>query len=300
MRSVAFVNALIVFLSTLSAAEKPYTFDLKWGAKGSGPGQFVKPTGIAVDSEGAVYVVDQGNHRIQKFDADGKFITTWGSKGTGSTRFRLPHSVATGPDGTIHVTDWANCRVQTFDKAGQFLAQWGSPGDAEGELKFPAGIAVDAAGDVYVADRDNRRVQRLRTDGAAVARYVGYALLPVDVAVGPGQRLYVLSQNDAVWCFNDPGQTPTTWWRSGDGDGRFSDPRGIAVDSAGNVFVADSRHHRVQKLTSGGRMLVKWGRKGRDDGEFNFPYDVAVAPSGYVYVVDKYNHRVQRFQQASD
>lgn len=78
-------------------------------------------------------------------------------------------------------------------------------------------------------------------------------------------------------------------------DGGFDRPAGIAVDATGNIYVADSWNHRIQKFDSSGSFLAKWGKWGTDDGQFQFPVDVAVDDAGYVYVLDELNHRVQKF-----
>ena len=72
---------------------------------------------MAVAADGSVYVADRGNHRIQKFDADGVFVTKWGSSGTGNGQFNLPFGVAVAADGSVYVADRGNHRIQKFDAA---------------------------------------------------------------------------------------------------------------------------------------------------------------------------------------
>jgi hypothetical protein len=87
----------------------------------------------------------------------------------------------------------------------------------------------------------------------------------------------------------------TTWGSTGPGDGQFSAPGGVAVDSTGNVYVADSENHRIQKFSAHGVFLAKWGTQGGGDREFTRPGDVATDVVGNVYVADTDNHRVQKF-----
>jgi hypothetical protein len=141
-------------------------FITKWGSAGTGNGTFNLPSGIAIDSlniidsTGAVYVADTGNHRIQKFNSSGGFITKWGSEGAADGQFELPQGVAIDSSGNVFVADTANHRIQKFGYNGTFILKWGSEGTVNGTFKAPTGIAVDADGLVYVPDTDNNRVQK--------------------------------------------------------------------------------------------------------------------------------------------
>jgi len=85
------------------------------------------------------------------------------------------------------------------------------------------------------------------------------------------------------------------WGQAGAGDGQFNAPTGIAVDSAGDVYVADTANHRIQKFDDQGNFLIKWGSSGSGAGQFNAPKGVAVDSAGNVYVVDSGNNRIQKF-----
>ena len=106
-----------------------------WGGRGSENGQFDDPYGIAADGAGHVYVTDYRNHRIQKFDGDGTFLTKWGGEGSGDGEFRNPWGVAADRDGNVYVADSNNHRIQTFAADGAFLAQWGGEGGGEGQFR---------------------------------------------------------------------------------------------------------------------------------------------------------------------
>ena len=101
----------------------------EWGAFGSADGQFWNPTGIAVDSTGNVYVADRDNHRIQKFTADGEFITDWDvwyGPLANLQEMRFPSGVAVDTAGNVYVTDRENYRVVKFTSDGAFITTWGT------------------------------------------------------------------------------------------------------------------------------------------------------------------------------
>ena len=123
---------------------------LQWGSFGTGEGQFSGPHGIEVDAAGDVYVVDTGNHRVQKFTSNGVFLTTWGSLGAGHGDFNHPHGVGIGPDGNVYVAETGNNRVQKFTSDGVFITTWGSFGTEDGQFMHTHGLAVDDSGFVYV------------------------------------------------------------------------------------------------------------------------------------------------------
>ena len=90
-------------------------------------------------------------------------------------------------------------------------------------------------------------------------------------------------------------QFVTKWGSNGSGDGQFSNPHGVIVDSSGNVYVVDTSNNRIQKFNSSGTFIAKWGSGGSGDGQFNYPYGLAVDSSGNVYVADENNGRIQKF-----
>jgi DNA-binding beta-propeller fold protein YncE len=245
-----------------------------WGTGGLAVGQFNIPDGVAVDSAGNVYVADRLNNRIQKFTAGGRFLDAWGGPpGAAIRQFNAPYGVAVDGLGHVYVADTQNNRVQKLSSTGRFLATWGhnggdgTPGIGNGEFTDPRGIAVDDAGDVYVADHGNNRIQKLSPTGRFLAR----------------------------WGANGGDGTP------GSADGEFRIPRGIAIDHAGHVYVADKGNNRIQELSRTGRFMRRWGANGGDgspgagDGQFNLPYNIAIDGAGDLYVTDVLNHRVQKF-----
>jgi sugar lactone lactonase YvrE len=203
-----------------------------WGTPGSAEGEFefyAPESGYgtaygdaAFDAKGNIYVLDTGNHRVQKFDPDRKFLLAWGSTGDGEGQFLAPPSIAVSPDGRVYVPDEKRHDVQIFDSEGTFLGAFGESGSGDGQFSLPAGVALDASGDVWVADYTSGRIQRFSADGE----------------------------------FRD------AWGSPGSGDGQISSPDGVAVDAMGRVVVIEAGNGRVQALTADGRFLAKIGGRG--------------------------------------
>ncbi len=305
-----------------SSTLTPGEFLAAWGSTGNGDGQFVQPADIAVDRHGNVFVVDQANHRVQKFDAGGLFLSAWGGRGSGDGQFEAPTAIAAGPSDKLYVTDSGNRRVQVFDASGTYLGQWGSAGDAEGQFLQPTGIAVDAGGNVYVADGAHFRVQKFDGDGAFQLMW-GWGVASGDdafeicltdcrpgligagegqfdqawgVATGPQGSVYVVdNDNHNVQKFDGDGAFLMRWGSAGAGAGQFTSPYGVAIDAADNVYVADTGNERVQMFDAHGLFLTQWGSLGNGDGQFIEPRGVAVDPSGALYAGDWILNRIQKF-----
>ena len=278
-----------------SSSGEGYVFVTKWGTKGYNTGQLDHPDGVAVDSSGNVYVMDQFNNRIQKFNSIGTFITKWGSEGWTDGKFEYPLGIAVDSSGNVYVLDNQKYQVQKFNSTGTFLTKWGSEGSGEGQFSSPRGVAVDSSGNVYVSDILN--VQKFRSTGEFLAKWV---IDGSGVAVDSSGNIYVAdTSNNRIQKFNSTGAFLGRWGIQGTGDGQFNSPYGVAVDSLGNVYVTDLDNNRIQKFNSTGAFLAKWGTLGSGDGQFNQPEGIAVDSSGYVYVADYENNRIQKFMQES-
>ena len=133
------------------------------------PGDFAKPTGIAVDADGNLYVCDTLNDRIEIFDADGKFVSTFGKAGDGPGYFARPKGVAIDSDGHIWVADGMQDKVQVFNQEWQLLITFGGHGLLPGMFQGLAGIATDKNNRVFTSEIFPGRVQQFRyvTDAEA-------------------------------------------------------------------------------------------------------------------------------------
>lgn len=164
--------------------------------KGKALGQFWYPHGIAIDRQGAIYVADTFNNRIQILAPRGP-IGQLGAKGKGTHALREPEGVAVDAAGTIYVADTFSDRVVVFSKKGQWLRTFGSLGSGPGQFLLPIGIAVDSHGDIYVADSGNHRVQKFTSSGTLLWTLggpggpLGRFAFPQGIAIDRQDNVYV-------------------------------------------------------------------------------------------------------------
>ncbi|HWR35230.1 MAG TPA: SMP-30/gluconolactonase/LRE family protein [Clostridia bacterium] len=157
-------------------ADPPYKLLRKIGTTGKAhtltdPGNFGKPTNVAVDQDGNLFVSDTFNNRVQIFDADGKFIRTFGKAGDGPGYFARPKGIAIDGDGHVWVADGVQDRVQVFTQEGQLLLWMGGHGLLPGQFNTLAGLAIDKNNRVFTSEQYPGRVQMFRyfTDDEARA-----------------------------------------------------------------------------------------------------------------------------------
>lgn len=249
-------NYMLVFAQE---TEKIYEFAFKWGSKGTGDGQFLRPHGIDFDSHGNVYVTDRDLNNIQVFTSDGKFLYKWGEKGKGKGEFTTPYSVTLDKYDNVYVADRDNSRIQKFDSNGNFIKLWKKfdiPGSTD-TLFRPEALAIDSSsGNVYITDTGNNRTIKLDSNFNFISK----------------------------------------WGSTGSGEGEFDHPHGIGVDTSGNVYVNELNLPRIQKFDSNGDFIKQWGSKGTGPGEFDLKLEHLFVDKDNVWQVDGAdNPRVQKF-----
>jgi len=246
----------------------------------SGPGndQFENPISIAFDGSGNIYVSDSGywgsdygNNRVQIFNSSGNHLATigGGACGTGNTQLCWPRHIAIYGN-LLYVADADNHRVQIFDISNPAapvytgtLGTTGSPGSGNNQFDTPQGVAVDA-NYIYVADTENHRVQIFNRNTLAYVATIGGSY---------GTGVY-----------------------------QFKYPTDVAVDAAGNIYVADYANKRVQQYNSSRIYQRTYGTTGVSyvaaNDRFYYPEGVAVGPDGSIYVVEGYGHRLVKLNAA--
>jgi DNA-binding beta-propeller fold protein YncE len=158
-----------------------------------------RPTDVAIDGAGNIFVAEMSKHRVTRLNANGDFVDHIGSQGTGDGQFSSVGGVAVAPDGSIYASDHLGDRVLKFTNAGAFVSAFGETGDGNSQFHSPRGIDVDDDGDVYVADSVGNRVQKFDENGAFITAFgsegddEGEFDFPTDVAVTPdGSTVYVM------------------------------------------------------------------------------------------------------------
>jgi len=276
------------------------TMDKIWETKGN-PNTFHLPTELALDSQGKVYVIDGGNHRVQKFDKDGHFLLMWGSHGAGDGQFLFQASpahygsITVDKDDYVYVTDHHN-RVQKFDGNGTFLMKFGETGYADGKFATLYGVAVDGQGNIYTTDWTNYEIQTFSSKGEFLQKWEvpsckpGGMSSPYNLVLDEKGQLYIAHhQSNCIQKFDSQGNLLQQWGEIGKGNGQFSKPLSIALDAEGNIYITDNGNSRIQKFDGKGDFIATYG-------PFDYPVGIAVDPEGYVYVVEIVLGRVQKLR----
>jgi DNA-binding beta-propeller fold protein YncE len=177
----------------------------RFGERGMGPGQFMLPTDVAVDSRGFIYVAEYGgNDRISKFDPERNYLFSFGGPASGTGMLQRPSGLAVNADDNLWVADAGNHRVCCFSPDGELLKSVGRLGGAAGELRYPRDLLILSDGNLVVVD----------------------------------------SGNDRLAWFDLEGECLACWGHAGRRAGEFNMPLNTAATD-GHLFVADSKNHRV-------------------------------------------------------
>jgi DNA-binding beta-propeller fold protein YncE len=286
------------FIVQMALTPNKYAYLLKWGGPASE--LFVQPTGIAMDKDNNIYIVDSGRIKMKKINPEGRVQTAWGDSGKQLRILKNPTSIAVDNQGNVYVTDAKTHSFVKFDRTGTYKRKWGTEGTENLEFKTPSGVAVDSKNDIYVVDSGNHRVKKYNSQGTLKKIWGkqgtanGDFVYPKGIAVSQKNEVFVVDRV-RIQKFSLEGEFIASWGRRGTADGELNNPQGIFIDTLNFVYVADSGSDRIQKFDGNGKFIAKWGTPGTNNGQMQYPVDIAIDSRGYVYVVERNNNRVQLF-----
>ena len=227
----------------------------KFGGRGTKSGKFRQPCGIAVDEGDNIYVTDNDNNRIQKFDSNGTFINTVGCLGSNNLQFHFPVGICFNKtDHNLYICDQNNHRIQVITTDLKFVKCFGQKGSRDGQLERPKYSAFDDSNNLYVTDYVNNRVQVFTADG---------------------EFLRIISKKSS--------------------DQQLEEPYGIAIDSANIVYVSELSRNCISMFTSGGDYITSFGETGEAAGQFNRIRGLSIGENDSLIVSEAGNSRIQIF-----
>ena len=256
------------------------------------------PSDVAVGLSGNVYIADTANHRIRKVSLDGT-ITTVAGTGTPGGRFNpledgpaitalldSPSGIAIDASGNLYIADSENFRIRKVTPAGIIStvagnAIIGSDGDGgpanQASIGYVSGLAVDADGNLYIADQSHSKIRKVTPDGI------------ITTVAGTGERGFSGDGDEA---------TLAKLWLAGfifnDGNREVTQGSGIAVDSSGNLYIADTFNNRVRIVTPDGTITTVAGNGTLAiSASVRAPVDVAVDGAGNLYISQHLSHIIR-------
>jgi DNA-binding beta-propeller fold protein YncE len=166
-----------------------------------GKGLFGNPHGMRTDPDGAIWVTDNGDHQVFKFDREGKLLLTLGTKGvTGedASHFDRPTDIAFASTGDVYISDgYGNARVVKFSKDGKFIQAWGKHGTGPGEFNTVHSVGVDSQGTVYVSDRENNRIQIFDANGKYLREWNNLGATQ-NLFITPEDEMWIITHRDNI------------------------------------------------------------------------------------------------------
>ncbi len=261
--------------------------------------QLIRPYSLVTDSRGRIIITDPGAQGVHIFDfarQKYKFI----SRQEGKDAFKSPQCVAVDAGDNIYFTDSDAGKIFVYDANGKFRRVFGSLKGGEGFYKRPTGIAVDSAAQrIYVSDTLRHKIFELDLAGNVLGTIgkrgaePGEFNFPTEIRLHGRELIVVDAMNFRVQVLDRSGNFLYSVGRVGEISGTLFRPKGVGVDSEGNLYVVDAMFDTVQAFDRDGRLLFYFGQSGDGPEEFQLPTGLYLDNENRIFVADSYNHRVQ-------
>jgi sugar lactone lactonase YvrE len=289
--------------------------------------EFNAPAGLAVDSQNNLWVVDSGNHRLQRFNSSGAYVSAFGAQGAGPGQLKSPYNVAISSSGNLLVTDAGNNRIEEFQPSGAFVRQFGAQGAGPNQFTEPRALAFGAGNTIFVGDAGNRRIARWQN--AELDPQSGAAGIQIKV---DGE----VAKEEAPGCATKDCELVKEWNLK---SSQYSDGphivKVIATDGVGltttkelsivlypdrtspSIALSGSMTEQASLGTTRPRYILNlkasdpgsapasnfsssFGSSGSGAGQFAHPADAAIDVSGNIWIADRGNHRIQKFSPSGE
>ncbi len=282
------VNGVFLHTLALSAASSSEgTQEIPYRLKGN--------TGVALDSDGKIYVLNTGDNQVKYYSPNGRYIASLPDVGN-------PASLSVAEDG-VYIADNTASTISKYDFDGKLAYTFGSKGEGKSQFRQIAGIAVDKGQLVYIGDNEKSLVNEFLTvagtkletipkpAGRVSMKWLGSMSAEVTRMAGNGKgAIYAVSKDGkSLMKFQDG-------VAAGEIKPADMEITAVTVDSKGAIWVLDNNKKQGDKIDETGKVLVSFGSAGSGAGQFNSLTAIAVALSGYVYVADSGNRTIQVFR----
>lgn len=281
---------LCLFPVSVSAAQE-FECVSEFGGKGGGEAQFAKILFMAFGSDGAIYVTDTDNFRIQKFDENGSFVFDIQMEGESEFRFLNPTDIAIGTDNAIYVVDWMFGEISDTDPQHPSAPKIFNYGPCV--HKFDAQGAFIATSPIQ---NFSKRIAPLEAASPGLDADGNYALVIPQgdtkrrllLTVDPHGNLYVCDSgpNKLIFKLDMNGKPVARYPLVQPGTGHLIDPVDITVDKSGYLYIVDEQGHRILKYSADGEFLDAFGEYGNAAGQFIKPSQIAALEDGTLLVAD--------------
>jgi|SRR5208282_2190674 len=262
----------------------------------------VRPYGIAVDSHGRIIVTDPGAGGVHIFDFAQQKYKFIERREKGKDPMLGPQCVAVDAQDNIYVTDSETGKIFVFSSGGKYERAIGSIKGGEGYFKRPTGIAVDSATQrIYVTDTLRHKIFMMDMQGN-ILQEIGRRgegdvefNFPTELRLDGDSLIVVDAMNFRIQVLDRSGAFRYAIGKIGDTSGDMFRPKGIGVDSEGDLYIVDGLWGAVQVFNRQGELLYYFGARGTQAGEFQLPTGLFIDREDRIFVVDSYNRRIQVF-----